>query len=307
MMAAKTFERSGREIPVGINLALTAAFLVIGLALVLALPLALVRQPAWGLLLVPFTLATPTLWALIHESIHGGLHPQRQWNDALGRALCILFGSPLAILRFGHLTHHRVYSSSQGVAPDKCPMPRVLCLLAYYPRIFGGVYVTEVAASLLLWLPRFVLLWLSRQALRMHPAGDLDLRDQIERNLMSKKALARLRLDGLLVLALYGTGFYLYGPDAWMLLAALVGRAAMVSFLDNLYHHVPARAQRETFNLDLPRWASQAILHANLHAVHHRRPGIPWNGLPRALSPDRDGASRSFVRAALDQIVRPAA
>jgi len=306
MTAAKSAERSDLGIPVGINLGLTAAFLGIGLALVLLLPLALADHPAWGLLLIPFTLATPTLWALIHESIHAGLHPERRRNDALGRALCVLFGSPLRILRFGHLTHHLVYSAQREVLPAKCPVPRVFCVLLYYPRIFAGVYVAEVMASLLAWLPRAVLLRLSRQALRAYSAAGLDLRSQVERRLLTPKALAELRLDGLLVLALYGCGFYLYGADAWMLVAALVGRAAIVSFLDNLYHHVPAGGKPATFNLSLPGWASRAILHANLHAVHHRRPGIPWTALPRALEPSRDGPSHGFVRASLDQILRPA-
>lgn len=305
-MNAIVNKRSNSAIPVRSNLGLSLAFLAVGLSLVLMLPLALTGAPGWGVLLLPFVVATPTFWALIHEAIHGSLLPDRRWNDALGRGLAILFGAPLRILRFGHLTHHRLYgTATERLTPRPRPLPPALAIPFHYIRILGGVYLIEVATVFIAFLPRALLLWVARQALRRHPAGAMNNRERIERRLLSPQGLAQLRFDSLLILILYGAGFVLYGAHGWMLAAALAGRAALVSFMDNIYHHRPAGAPRRTLDLRLPRWASAAILHANLHAVHHRQPGLPWCELPKAKRYSQDTPEAEFVAVSLAQLRSP--
>ena len=51
---------------------------------------------AW--LSVPFALATIPHWALIHEAVHGHLHPRRGVNDGAGRLLAVLFLAPFDAL-----------------------------------------------------------------------------------------------------------------------------------------------------------------------------------------------------------------
>jgi len=305
-MNAIARKRFDSAIPVRSNLRLTLGFLAAGLGLLLLVPLGLSSAPLWGLLLLPFVVATPTFWALIHEAIHGSLHPDHRWNHALGRALAILFGAPFDALRFGHLTHHRLYgAAAERLGSQPRPVPQALAAPFHYGRILGGVYLVEIATVVIVFLPRTFLLWIVHQALRRHPAGAMDNRERIEARLLSSEGLGRMRFDSLIILTLYGVAFALYGAHGWMLAAALAGRAALVSFMDNVYHHRPAGAPRRTLDLRLPRWASAAILHANLHAVHHRQPGLPWSELPKAKRDHSGDQEAGFVAIALEQLRNP--
>ncbi len=297
----------GYPIPVRLNLALAGGFLSGTVAVILLVPLVVPQQPAWGLSLLLFPAVTPTLWALVHEAIHCSLHPKRRWNDLVGRALAISFGAPLHPLRFGHLTHHRLYGVPEDRLAQRRPLPRVLAVPFHYFRVLGGVYLAEVASVLIAFLPRRLLARIAQMTLRRHPAGALDNRQRVERHLLSRDGLARMRVDSLLIIALYGTGFLLYGRHAWMLAAALGARAIIVSFMDNIYHYKLPGTPRRTLNLTLPRWLSGVLLHANLHAVHHRQPGVPWSGLPAAERLYPGMAEMGFGKMAAEQLFRAVA
>ncbi|MEY6431572.1 fatty acid desaturase [Thioalkalicoccus limnaeus] len=296
---------ANRGIPVRLNLGLAGLLIGIGLGSVLLLPWLVATNPAWGLLLALFVVTTPTLWVLIHEAIHHSLHPSRRTNDAFGRVLAIAFGAPFHVLRFGHIEHHRAY-----VLPDTrtgASRPRFVAVSFHYARIMGGLYLAEVATLVAVWLPRRALRWVARQAVSRYADRAGEHLERLDRTLLAPAGLARFRLDSLLILVLFGAGFWLYGADAWMLLAALLGRAVLVSFMDNIYHHRPVGVPRRTLNLRLPAWASAGILHANRHAVHHRDPGLPWIALPHAEDPSRPDFDRAFFEAALEQLLKPSA
>lgn len=295
---------SERQLPTGLNLILIALFLFGGAYTVWWLPHLIAENAWWALLLFVFALASPTLWALIHESIHGALHPNRRLNDALGRALGVIYATPWSLLRFGHLTHHRVYAKpAEPTARTKRPW--IIGIPVYYARILGGVYLLELIAVPFAFLPRRELLGIARRSTGIHHALDETTLERIDRGLLAPDNLSRIRTDALAILAFYGTGLWAYGAAAWMLLLALAMRGALVSFMDNVYHHRPPETPLRTQNLALPRWASAAILYGNLHAVHHRKPGVPWWGLPREFESSGDRCERTFVVASLDQLTGP--
>lgn len=295
------------QIPAAVNQGAAAVLAAAVLAQLLLLPLLLRESLWWALAAMPVATATPSLWALIHEAIHGSLHPDRRRNRILGRALGVLFGAPFGVLRFGHLTHHAIYALPEDQAPARhFRIPAAISVPVYYLRILGGVFLVEVAAGLAMLLPRRLLEALVRRLSSAHAARGLDLRGRAQRMLLAGPELGRLRTDAVLIAALHGVSFWLYGGHAWVLLAALAARAALVSFHDNLYHHRRPGEPRLTRNLDLPGWASAAILHANLHAVHHRRPGLPWRALPAVVPSGARADSVGFGRACLNQVLFPA-
>lgn len=62
-----------------------------------------------------------------------------------------------------------------------------------------------------------------------------------------------------------------------MLLAALGGRALIVSLADNAYHYGTALdAPRDAMNLRLACALEMFALNFTLHEVHHRHPGLRW-------------------------------
>ncbi|TQS41062.1 fatty acid desaturase family protein [Cryptosporangium phraense] len=260
-----------------------AAVVGLGIELVV-LPLWLLpRSPAWGLLLIPLTLLTTPFWSLLHEAIHGSLVRDRRANDAWGRVLAIGYGAPFALLKSGHLLHHR-YSRTERERTEIYATGRWASHApGYYLRLFGGLYLAEVASVLLALLPERGWAALVRRTDRPDTITGL-LFDRVRR-----RFLTQFRLDASAVVAVHLAAFLAYGRYGWMLVAALAGRGLLISLADNAYHYgTRLDASLEALNLRLPRPLETFVLAFNLHSVHHRHPGLPWHELRTAFAADGD-------------------
>ena len=251
-------------IPARLNALLAALLLAAHGALLFALPFLLRHDPRWAWAAAAVAATSATLWSLLHEAIHGLLAPLRRWNELLGRALGIAFGAPFAVLRAGHLLHHRYSRTARERTEvyDPARTTRLRAAPAYYLRLLGGMYLAECAATFAALLPA--------------------------RRLAAPRALAQLRVDSAAIALAWGTSFWLYGENSLLLAAAIALRAFLVSFADNAYHYGTALdAPRAAKNVRAPRWLQAALLNFTLHGVHHRHPGLPWTALPRAFAAAR--------------------
>jgi fatty acid desaturase len=276
--AARRAGRGDRRV----NSWLTGAAVALHVFALLLLPLWLLpRDGAWGWLLVPLVLVTTPFWSLIHEAIHGTLVSRRSHNDRSGRVLSVLFGAPFALLKAGHLLHHR-YSRTQrerSEVYDPAKTSWVKVAPGYYLRLIGGLYLLEVAAIALALLPAAALRRLGHR---------LDTPDTVAGLLLQRiaqpKVLRQFRTDSAMIVASYAGAFLAYGRYWWMLLVALAGRAFVVSVSDNAYHYgTRLEATLEAMNLRLPRSLENFALSFNLHDVHHRHPGLRWYELRDAF------------------------
>lgn len=294
-------------IPLRLNLALAAALGAINLLALVALPLWLLpRDPAWGWLLLVPVLTTPTLWALIHEAIHGTLTPDPRWNDRLGRALSALFGAPFQVLRLGHLLHHRWNRTplNRAEVTPAAPGPRQRA--AYYARLCGGLYLAELASAPLALAPERFRKRLVAIAFGDEAPDGRSLLVQARKALLEDPGRARLRTDGALITAGLIAAALAYGPHAWMLAAMIAGRAFTVSVLDNVYHYAnPLDDRLAGWDLRLPGPLQAMMLNFNLHATHHRRPSLPWTALPAAFAAHGRPHAAPFLPAALRQFRGP--
>jgi fatty acid desaturase len=279
---------SRAAIPARLNLALAATVALLNFLALLAAPLWLIsvdRRWGWMLFLVPLT--TPLLWALIHESIHGNLHPARAVNDAIGRALAVLFGAPFGVLRFGHLAHHRYNRTrfDRTEVYEVAETCRCRFAVGYFARLLGGLYAAEASASLLALLPKRPLGYVLARVFA-GPGGRFPgIAAAARRTLAQGTGLSRLRCEGLAAIGLWAAVAAAFGDDAWMPALALLGRAVTVSLHDNAYHYgQPLNRESGSRNLSLPSFFSPLILNFNLHAAHHRHPELPWTALPGALA-----------------------
>ncbi|MGD0190047.1 MAG: fatty acid desaturase [Rhizomicrobium sp.] len=293
------------SIPSSLNLALTAAFLCVGVFQLFVLPLLLVRTNVWwASALIPCVLSTTTNWSLIHEAIHGLLSPFRRVNDISGRLLAIFFGAPFELLRFPHLLHHHL-NGTVADRPEFYEREKVshgVATLKFYPVLIFGIYAVEVAGTFICLMPRQLL----RRVAQVFPkAGPSDTR--VEAYLLQPQRLMQVRIDACLVIGLYSLAFWSYG-GWWPLLAlSIVGRGIISSIADNSYHYgAPLGAgARSAYNLKLPIGAS--ILHFNLHRVHHVHPTLPWSGLPAAFKADGESYDVGYASAMLRQFRGPIA
>ncbi|MFR9776362.1 fatty acid desaturase [Micromonospora sp. MS34] len=287
---------------------LTSAFLVVAalattlLQLVL-LPLVLLpADPRWGWLLLPTVLLTTPYWSLVHEAIHGLLLPDGRWNDRCARLLALGYGAPFALLKTGHLLYHR-YSRTERERTEvygPAARSRAGVAVGYHLRLLGGLYLLEVASVLLAALPG---------ALWRRLARRLDGPDSVAGLLLDgvrRRHLRAFRWDSAAIVLGHGAAVVAYGRHAWLLFAAVAGRALLVSVADNAYHYgTELDRPLEAMNLRLPRFLELFVLAFNLHGVHHRHPGLPWHRLRAAFQADGDRLHLGWFAAVARQLRGP--
>jgi fatty acid desaturase len=294
------------SISYGLNAGLCAVALVLSAAALIAVPLFVLPHslPAALVVLVVAGLATPFHAALLHEAIHGKLLKGEPANRLAGRALATCFGIAFEVVRYGHLAHHR-FNRHALDRPDVLEGGKSMAArLGFYANLLGGVYALEVASTLLSLLPRSVLLQRIGRLAKGEPSLVAVIRGM--QRAVADVRLTRARVDCLAVIALYGLAAFLYGA-AWPLLLIVVGlRGLIVSLFDNAPHYgTPPSSHAHVFNTYLPRWAALAMLNQNLHGVHHRRPGLPWQALPQSFAADGIAYDGAFAGAVLRQFRGP--
>lgn len=273
-MSRSSSEKTGDS---ALNRRLAWVFAALAALHLFGLPLLLHRDPAWGWLLLPIVLASNSLWAFIHEAVHGVMFTDKGANRAVGRALSVAFGASFDLLRWGHLLHH-AHSRTRRERSEVYAgaRPTAGFVVAYYLRILGGLYFAEVVASLLMLLPRA---WIAIAGRRL--ASDDNVIEALVERMLAPQTLRAARVDALALLCVHGSALWLYGEHAWMYLASLAGRGLLISFVDNVFHYGTALDRpRAAMNLSLASPLSMLILHFNLHGAHHLRPQVPWHRLP---------------------------
>jgi fatty acid desaturase len=286
----------------------TLAFLHIALNLYqfIVLPVWLLPAAAgWGWTLLPLALLSNPFWSLIHETIHDLFHPNRRINACFGRVMAILFGSPFRILRLSHLLHHKLNRLPvEGTEYyDRSKKSKASAAPGYYFQILFGFYLVEVISPLLFFLPRS---WIGRfkdRWLRSESVSAI-----LMQNWLSHEALREIRFDGLLSVSWLSLSFLCYGEYWPLLLAALLARGFLISFLDNAYHYeTPVSDIFYAKNLRLVAPAAKLLLHFNLHGVHHVNPAIPWIHLPNAFDAQAGRFQGGYFSASLNQLRGPIA
>ncbi len=300
-----------KEIPLGLNLCFLAGLLAVNLYQFLVLPLLLPAGGPWLLgSLVFCVLLSNTHWFLLHEAVHGNLHPGQDANQGLARLLALFFGAPFDALRFGHLMHHR-FNGSLFDRPDLYDperKSRPAAWLRYYAIMLGGLYLQEMAT--------FLGFLAGARGFRAALALVADQRDPVEREVLalaqrrltSPAAMARGRMELLGFAALLGASLYLYGPWWYLVPAMLSGRALLISLANNLPHYgTPPGDPLYGLNLRLPRFCSRLYLDFYHHRVHHHRPTLPWNQLRGVMAEGGQNYDLSFLGALLAQFKGPRA
>lgn len=253
----------------------------------------------YTILILFSTLFSYTLWALIHECVHGNFSNSRNESHRLGRILCILFGTPYQVVKTAHLMHHK-YNRAEGERIEYIEEnsgPIRIQKFFYYVRLFLGTYFLEVAGGFFLSLP------LSFTTKIAESISKFPVHKAFFKQIQKPEIVRELRIDSLWILLLFGTAFYLSGSSFWFLLSVLFLRGFIVSFLDHSYHYGKELDNvYSSFNLSLPKSFSYLFLNFNYHRVHHHFPGCPWNRLPNQFENSRDTMDLSLFKQAFRQL-----
>ena len=253
-----------------------------------------------ALYLVPLLVFVQPSWSLIHEAVHRNLYSKRWLNDAAGRLLhTVRFAAPFDPNARGHILHHR-YNEPSGYSSKLAS--RGTLSLSQQIRVYLALVVKPYT---LIFLTTFLLLIPPTIAKAVLKAKR---HREVIRYLEERKLLARARLDALLVIAVWGSAFYLYGADWWILAAALVIQLALLSFLDGMYHY-QARPWRweQGYNLKINPISQRLMLNFNLHGIHHSHLTLKWHELPAMFEAERKHYDGNYLAAALRQLQGPIA
>lgn len=296
-------------IPTACNQALVLGVAGANLLLLLGVPLLLHHDQIWAAWLAAvFVLVTVPHWALVHEAVHGHLHPSAGANAGLGRLLAILFLAPFDTLKFGHLSHHALNArATEGPEfYDPAVRSHFRATVVFYLRLLIGVYLLELTVSLLSLLPRQLLRPIVRRVFYEGEPDGQAIAERAERTLPAPAVLTRIRIDAAIILCLLSLSAHAYGHWWPVLALALLGRGAVVSVIDNAPHHDGPLAQPDQgFDMRLPLSLDRLLLHSNLHGTRHRYPNLPWKALPAAFHAEGGHYAGSYFVLPLRQLKGP--
>jgi fatty acid desaturase len=260
-----------------INLALLVLMGAATLGALLGVPMLIAIDARFAWLLLPVVLLTNFFWALQHEAIHGGFHASRHVNLLAGRFMAILLGSSFHVLRFAHLMHHR-FNRNPGDRPDvydPAVTSKAAARLGFLGNLLIGLYLSELISPVLCLFPRSIIRRILALIYRREDPATVEIRRTAHRLFLDPRQLRNIRTDALLALALLITAALAFGAHWPWLVAFLVGRGAMISIFDNVYHFAtPIDRPDYARNLALPAGAAAAV------PQHEPAPRAPWPALP---------------------------
>ena len=266
-------------IPGALNLALAAA----ASASVLGLLAFASHTSSWGWRIaaaVAFSYVNNTIFSLLHEAVHGHLHPHPRVNEAAGRFLAAFFPTGLGFQRVCHLGHHRRNRTDAEVFDYILPGESRLLKTVQWYGILTGLYWLLPPLGCLLYL-----VW----------PGFFHLPERLRNTRWSRQTSTAamlsgfegapertIRLEILFSFAFQAACIWLLDLSAAGWLACYAAFGFNWSSLQYADHAFSERDVHDgAWNLRVNRLVQYLFLNYHHHKAHHRDPQIPWVHLPK--------------------------
>lgn len=275
---------SERRLPGKLNLALLGAASAAAMTLLAAASRS--SGPALLLCALLFSYVNHTIYALLHEAVHGAFHPRRRINDAAGRWAAAFFPTSYRLQRAFHLTHHRHNRGRSEQWDYLRPGDNKLLKLAQWYAILTGIYWLFVPLASLLYLTWPGVLQaasLRESSLAQQTASDtyLGSLDGLDRRLARQDALFSIALQTTMALALGLTW------KGWLVCyAAFAFNWSSLQYADHAFS--PLDVKDGAWNLRTHPIVRRLLLNYPLHRAHHQHPHASWKDLPRLVDPDEE-------------------
>jgi fatty acid desaturase len=247
-------------------------------------PILISINPWFMLTLLPTLLFASTTGVMVHEAIHGLLHPNARRNRRMGQVMAVFMGIAYDLQRFDHLRHHRISRTEHDCDEIYiAPQPSVRRVINYYYRkLFGAYWHDFVLTAVVCFLPaRFIFpimsfIYGSAVEPADHSALSITLRN---------KKLSALRIEGTCTLLLLACSAYLYGANIGVLVFLYLLRALILTVLDSFAHYqTPINDSLFARNVKVPLFFERVcLMNFNYHGAHHIFPTVPWNKIPQHM------------------------
>ena len=266
-------------IPGALNLALATAASASALGLLAFAS----HTSSWGWRIaaaVAFSYVNNTIFSLLHEAVHGHLHPHQRINEAAGRFLAAFFPTGLGFQRVCHLGHHRRNRTDAEVFDYILPGESRLLKTVQWYGILTGLYWLLPPLGCLLYL-----VW----------PGFFHLPERLRNTRWSRQTSTAamlsgfegapertIRLEILFSFAFQAACIWLLDLSAAGWLACYAAFGFNWSSLQYADHAFSERDVHDgAWNLRVNRLVQYLFLNYHHHKAHHRDPQIPWVHLPK--------------------------
>ena len=285
------------SIPGTLNITIAAAAVAAALILLRAASLG----ESWLLTAaaaLAFSFIGNTVFACLHECVHGVFHRSKTINDLFGIVCAAMFPTGYSLQRSAHLGHHeRNRSESERFdyyAPEDS---RALKTLQWYGIISGIYWIVVVAGWLVYLVCPFLFserLWRNRHSARAeHTSGPAYARS------FSTAPPVRSRIELLFTLVCQAALFWLLDLSVTGWLACYLAFGLNWSALQYADHAFsPLHVTEGAWDLRVHPLVQAIFLNYHLHLAHHRRPGLSWIHLPKQVDSTRPRPSflRHYLR-----------
>ncbi len=270
--------------PGGLNLTLLALLTLINSYLLWYVS----HHSGWSIILamLAFSYSNHTVYALLHEAIHGAFHRNNRINDWAGRWASGFFPTSFRLQRSFHLTHHRNNRSASEQWDYLRPGDNRFLKLAQWYAILTGLYWIFVPLASLLYL--FFPGVLKLAALRDSPLASQTSSDEYL-GALDKLEERGARLDVLFSLAFQAALFLLLdlNGQGWALCyAAFAFNWSSLQYADHAFS--PLDVHDGAWNLRTHPVVRWLLLNYPLHRAHHQHPTASWKELPELVDPDEE-------------------
>jgi fatty acid desaturase len=264
------------------------------------------HSPWWWALpaAVGFALFNNTLFALLHEAVHGTASPDPRRNEFLGQLTSVILPTSFTMQRVAHLGHHRRNRTDEELYDYYLPhQKRWLRNLWLYGGNLMGAYWCGIPLLGLFYLVA-PWAWCSRLFV-----------DKISPYLAFGpyvKEMARLPIRQVWPEVARA---FAYQAALFFLLDQSLGGWALCHWFFALYwsamqyvdHAWSARDVIEgAWNLKVPAPIRWIALNYHYHLAHHRHPDVPWVELPGYVHPEDYQPTFAAIYLSLWGGVRPA-
>jgi fatty acid desaturase len=240
-----------------------------------------------------FSFTANTLFSLMHEAVHGLLHPRPSINRWGGRFAAAFFPTSFSLQRGFHLTHHRNNRSPLERFDYIEPGDIAWLKRAQWYAILTGLYWLVTVFGLLIYLIAPILLRLpvlrravSRTAHQTSSRAYLAVFDDTDPRVARAELLGSLAIQLLLFFALD------LNVAGWLLCyAAFAINWSALQYADHAFS--PLDAHDGAWNLRVNPLTRALFLNYHFHLAHHRHPQTPWLYLGKLVDPAE--ARPSFI------------
>lgn len=245
-----------------------------------------------------------TLFALLHEAVHGVASPGKSLNDWIGRIAGWTFPTSYAMQRVAHLGHHARNRTDQELFDYFLPgQSRSLRNFWLYAGNLFGMYWWSVVWSNFLFL---VAPWAYRSRLFRETVAPL-LGFGPYMNDLAKQNPLRIWLEIALAFAYQFAVFFVLDLDLSGFALCNFAFGLHWSALQYADHAWSARDVRDgAWNLRVLAPFRWIALNYHLHLAHHRHPQVPWYRLPSCVDASVPQPSFWRIYLTLWKGVRPA-